>query len=254
MADPGVCAVVLSPGDSAQWTAELADLVTAERLVIPRTTLTAVSLEEFTRWARAAAAGTPPAVAGPLVADMTGIVARVMDVAGTGRVMVRVFTEAPTRRCGFHVDTVPAQAPLVGALRVYNGSTTEYVEPEDVLGMTAFYAYLARRERLSRSTASGGAGLDELVGMDESPGFLRPGAVTHRVPCDATVYFRHLDVRRHWSAHPVTDTWIHRSPMHGQPRLVLNVSPTQGVCARPRSWASSTWVNTGSPPSSERSR
>ncbi|MGW3199163.1 DUF1826 domain-containing protein [Streptomyces sp. NPDC001118] len=258
----GMCAVVLASQDGCPWAPALADAVTAGRLVIPRTTLTAVGAEEFTAWVHSAVADAPAAVMGPLVADMTGIVTRVMEVTGVDRVMVRAFTEAPTRRCGFHVDTVPAQAPTVGALRVYNGATTEYVEPDDVLSTDAFNAYLSRRERLSRAAV--GAGIDdplagaaraELATMDESPSFLRSGAVIHRVPPDATVYFRHLDVRRHWSTHPVAEAWIHRSPMHGQPRLVLNVSPAQPVSSsRSGSRPSSAPVSAGFPGSSGRGK
>ncbi|MFF0753108.1 DUF1826 domain-containing protein [Streptomyces sp. NPDC004267] len=254
LTDPGVTAVVLRPGQRPGWLDELAALVVERRLVVARTTLAAVSREEFADWARTALAGTDGAVARPLLEDMTGTVERVMAATRVRRVMVRVFTEAPTRRCGFHVDTVPPQAPTTGAVRVYNGPTTEYVACDDVVSMKAFYAYLSRRERVAREAGAGACGacaeapdgteatgaetagaeaLGPLVAMDEAPSFLRPHAPVHRVPPDATVYFRHVDVRRHWSPHPVTDAWIHRSPMAGPPRLVLNVSPAQRAPARP---------------------
>jgi hypothetical protein len=143
--------------------------------------------------------------------------------------MARIFTEPPTRRCGFHVDTVPPQAPTVGALRVYNGASTEYVEPADVRGMTVFYGYLSRRERLSRALGraeQGGDGaratalLVELVAMDDRPDFLRPGATVRQVPAGSPVLFKHVDIRSHWSAHPVRHAWVHRSPVAGTPRLV----------------------------------
>ncbi|MET9886495.1 hypothetical protein ABZZ20_25825 [Streptomyces sp. NPDC006430] len=233
--DAGLSAVVVPDGRRAPWLHELAELVVGGRLVIPRTTLASVTRDEFTDWAHTAVADAPATVARPLVHHMAEIVTRVVDAARTDHVMVRAFTEAPTRRCGFHVDTVPPQSSTVGAVRVYNGPTTEYVACEDVRGMDEFYAYLARRERLSRQAEregrGGGAALDELCAMDDSPSFLRRGAVVRRVPADATVFFRHLDVRRHWSPHPVTDVWIHRSPMIGRPRLVLNVSPYRAVPA-----------------------
>ncbi|WP_329312475.1 DUF1826 domain-containing protein [Streptomyces sp. NBC_01278] len=241
--DPSLSAVFVPDGRPEAWLRGLAELVVGGRLVIPRTTLASVTRDEFTDWAHTALAHAPAAVAGPLVDDMAAVLTRVVDTTRTGRVMVRLFTEAPTRRCGFHVDTVPPQSTTIGAVRVYNGPTTEYVDGKDVLGMGEFYAHLARRERLSRrarSTAgageAGGPGegaLDELCSMDEKPSFLRPGAVVRRVPSDATVFFRHLDVRRHWSPHPVADVWIHRSPMHGPARLVLNVSPAPRVAASP---------------------
>ncbi|MGW5423488.1 DUF1826 domain-containing protein [Streptomyces sp. NPDC003943] len=243
LSDPGPTAVILARGERPCWLDELAELVVARRLVIARTTLAAVSRDEFADWARTALARTDGAVARALLDDMTGIVEQVTATTRVRRVMVRVFTEAPTRRCGFHVDTVPPQAPTTGAVRVYNGPTTEYVACDDVVSMKDFYAYLSRRERMAREAGAGacgscgeatpGAALGPLVAMDETPSFLRPRAVVHRVPPDATVYFRHIDVRRHWSPHPVTDAWIHRSPMEGPSRLVLNVSPAQRVPAGP---------------------
>ncbi|MFF8836962.1 DUF1826 domain-containing protein [Streptomyces sp. NPDC015130] len=235
LTDPGLTAVVLARRERPGWLDELAELVVSRRLVIPRTTLAAVSPDEFADWSRTALAGTDRAVARALLDDMTGIVEQVTATADVRRVMVRVFTEAPTRRCGFHVDTVPPQAPTTGAVRVYNGPTTEYVSGDDVRSMKDFYAYLSRRERVSRETAPGPdrAGADPLTDLDETPSFLRPHAPVHRVPPDATVYFKHIDVRRHWSPHPVADAWIHRSPMQGPPRLVLNVSPAQRARTRP---------------------
>ncbi|OEJ23072.1 hypothetical protein AR457_38470 [Streptomyces agglomeratus] len=236
LAARGLCAVILAGGDRSTWLDDLADMVVAERLVIPRTTLPSVTPDDFMAWACTVLAGTPTAVAGPLLDDMTEILTQVVDQERARRVMVRVFTEAPTRRCGFHVDTVPPQAPTIGAVRVYNGPTTQYVASDDVLGMADFYAYLSRRERLSRETVRPGhaeTALTELLAMDENPSFLRPGAAIHHVPPNATVYFRHIDVRRHWSPHPVSDAWIHRSPMSGKPRLVLNVSPALAAPGHP---------------------
>ncbi|MEU3689965.1 DUF1826 domain-containing protein [Streptomyces narbonensis] len=240
LTDPGLTAVIVTPGERPDWLDELAELVVSRRLVITRTALTAVSRDEFADWSRTALADTDRAVARPLLEDMTGIVEQVLAAADVKRVMVRVFTEAPTRRCGFHVDTVPPQAPTTGAVRVYNGPTTEYVSGDDVRSMKDFYAYLSRRERMSREAGPGTRGdgparaaPDPLIAMDETPSFLRPHAPVHRVPPDATVYFKHIDVRRHWSPHPVADAWIHRSPMQGPPRLVLNVSPAQSAPAGP---------------------
>ncbi|MEU2402611.1 hypothetical protein ABZ767_31125 [Streptomyces pseudogriseolus] len=240
LADPALTAVIVRLPERPPWLDELEQAVVAGKLLVERTTLESVSLDDFASWARDALADAPAGVSAALRDDMAGIVAQVMETARIGRVMVRVFTEAPTRRCGFHVDTVPPQAPTIGALRVYNGATTEYVHGEDVLGMAEFYGYLAHRERLSREAAragwtkgfTGGEAFDELVAMDERPSFLRTRTVIHQVPPDATVYFRHLDVRRHWSPHPVSDAWIHRSPMCGGARLVLNVSPAERVPVR----------------------
>ncbi|MFE6286349.1 hypothetical protein [Streptomyces sp. NPDC057877] len=257
LADPAVSAVIVAPRERSPWLAELDEAVVEQRLVIPRTTLDSVDLDGFAHWTRTALPDASPALVEPLRDDMAQIVKRVMGAARGERVMVRVFTEAPTCRCGFHVDTVPPQAPTVGAVRVYNGPTTEYVHGDDVRGMAEFYSYLARRERLTRMVADATrveqgreaalrdreaalqhreAALQEREDMDADPPFLRPGAVIHQVPSDATVYFRHIDVRRHWSPHPVSEAWIHRSPMRGRHRLVLNVSPVGPRSARPGRW------------------
>ncbi|MFD6986310.1 DUF1826 domain-containing protein, partial [Streptomyces sp. NPDC059956] len=124
LTDPGLSAVIVARDEHPHWLDELANLVVTQQLVIPRTTLNAVSLDVFARWSRTALADTAGAVARPLLDDMTGMVEQVMAAADVARVMVRVFTEPPTRRCGFHVDTVPPQAPTIGAVRVYNGPTT----------------------------------------------------------------------------------------------------------------------------------
>jgi hypothetical protein len=230
LSDPRSCAVIVTPPANEEWLGALGEAVVSGALNIPRTVLPAVTPVEFAEWSRSAVAVLPASMAAPIVDDWVAIAERVRNEAAGGRVMVRVFTEAPSRRCGFHVDTVPACCSTIGALRVYNGLTTEYVDPADVQSMEAFYRYLSRRERLARMVRQradllAGHACAELAVLDEAPGFLRAGAGIHRVPDGATVYFKHIDIRRHWSPHPVTEAWIHRSPMRGVRRLVLNVSP-----------------------------
>ncbi|TYC21008.1 hypothetical protein FXF52_28200 [Micromonospora sp. MP36] len=189
---------------------------------------------EVVAWARGACAVLPHRVRGPLLDDLAELCQAVCVAGGTRQLLARIFTEAPTRRCGFHLDTVPPQAPVVGALRVYNGATTEYVEPADVRDMPAFYAHLSRRERLSHRTADDPHAVATLCGMDDAPEFLRPDAAVRRVPDGVAVFFRHLDITRHWSAHPVAAAWIHRSPMAGTRRLVVNLSPVERATRPPR--------------------
>lgn len=273
--EPDTVAVIVISPEHPSWLDDVADAVLSGQLVIPRTVLPAVTPEQLAIWARKATLDLPAALATSLVDDMTAIARNVLQAAlesSTGadnynrrrahppaRVQVRVFTEAPTRLCGFHVDTVAAGASPVGALRVYNGPCTEYVEPNDVRDTESFYDYLARRERLSHHSPHSAAadsdnsthpwtlgepadplGFDPLthrielarertqaalVALDDMPGFLRTGAAVKTVPPDATVYFRHLDVRHMWSSYPVIRTWIHRSPMAGPTRLVVNIAP-----------------------------
>ncbi|MFF6804018.1 hypothetical protein [Streptomyces sp. NPDC012616] len=98
LTDAGLTAVIVPPEAHADWLDELAELVVTRRLVIARTTLPAASLDDFAHWSHTALADTAKTVSGPLLDDMTGIVEQVMATADVGRVMVRVFTEAPTRR------------------------------------------------------------------------------------------------------------------------------------------------------------
>ena len=174
-------------------------------------------------WARDALGTLNRPVREGVVADLADLVGRVCAMGAIRRVLIRAFTEAPTRRCGFHVDTVPPQAPTVGALRVYNGASTEYVDPEDVEDVRRFYGYLSRRERLTR-----GIGEDVVpLEMDACPDFVRSGTEIKLVPQGASVFFQHLDVREHWSGHPARAAWIHRSPMAGTARFVVNISPAE---------------------------
>ncbi len=239
--DPDVTAVILPADGIPRWQPELDRSIVDRRLTIQRTMLPSVTPEQLGSWAFQAVAGLPQRLATLLVADLVDLADRVSRLGSVERLMARIFTEPPTRRCGFHVDTVPPQAPTVGALRVYNGASTEYVEPADVRDMTVFYGYLSRRERLSRALgraeqagdgARAAALLAELVAMDDAPNFLRPGAIVRRVPAGSSVLFKHVDSRAHWSAHPVRHAWVHRSPMTGTPRLVVNLSPAER--ARPR--------------------
>ncbi|NJP88839.1 DUF1826 domain-containing protein [Nonomuraea sp. FMUSA5-5] len=218
--DDGVTAVIVEEAGEG-WLGALAGAVETGRLTVPRVSLEGVTAGQVTVWARSALAALEAPLRYALMADLLDLVERVCELGGIRRVLVRAFTEAPTGRCGFHVDTVAPQAPPFGALRVYNGACTEYVEPEDVEDVRRFYAYLSRRERLAR----GGGEVPPV--MDACPDFVRAGAAIRAVPPGAVVFFRHLDVRRHWSEHPPRAAWIHRSPMAGGPRLVVNVSPAE---------------------------
>lgn len=235
-------AVFVEPVGECGWLDEIDAAVVSGRLNIARTVLPDAAPDEVMDWARSVGGDLPERVLRPLLDELRELCRIVCGIGNITRLTVRALTEVPTRRCGFHVDTVPPQVPTIGALRVYNGARTEYVEPDDVIDMSSFYAYLSRRERLSRATGIGSEPGTEvghpnaLATLDEAPGFLLPGALVRKVPARAAVFFRHIDVTRHWSPHRVREAWIHRSPMvdTGTPRFVVNLSPAERPRGLPR--------------------
>jgi hypothetical protein len=237
----GVTAVIVRGGEPPEWLRTIDDLVTGGVLHIPRTILTSVTPAEVLRWLRVQLVALPRPLAGHLLDDVDKILAAVTGL-GISRLLVRVFTEKPTCRCGFHVDTVGPRAPAVGAVKVYNGVGTEYVSPADVVSMAAFYDYLANREWISKLAEAARKGNDllgierfegQLNALDDNPAFLRTGAPIMRTQPGDTVVFRHVRWPRLWTEHPSDEAWIHRSPMAGDQRLVINVSPSTQDASTP---------------------
>ena len=230
---PGVQAVIVEPASRSGWEGELADAVEAGRFVVPRVTLSVARPEALVHALEQQLPdeGLDFGVRLALVDDLAALADALADLVDCRALMLRLFTEAPTRHCGFHVDTVAPGLPPYGLLKVYNGAGTRYLEPGDVADIATFYDYLGRRERLARAWRSGQdarevADLgDALCALDEALPFAGPCAVVHEVPCGATVAFRHLHVSRHGSAHAPALAWLHCSPMAGAPRLVANLTP-----------------------------
>jgi hypothetical protein len=243
---PEVLAVVYTPATLPDWFLEVASAVENEFLQIPRGVLPAADLREIGDWLeeRIPADALTPATCTALKQDIVRLAERIARASGATRFQLRIFTEAPTTNCGFHVDTVPPAAPKWGLLRVYNGAGTDYVDPSEVVSTSAFYHYMACRERLAReralarrrSDAERLAQLDaEVQSLDRARAFLAPTAMVHHAPSRSIVAFKHLDVSLHWSDHSRALAWIHCSPMSGVPRLVVNVSAAPGgpVTTRP---------------------
>jgi hypothetical protein len=158
-------------------------------------------------------------------------------ISGCRGILLRLFTEAPSQYCGFHMDTVMPGCPPFGLLKVYNGQGTQYVSPADVESMREFYDYLGRRERLGhelKSAITGGNTSEAerlksvIHALDHSLPFLKRGAPVQEARAGSTVAFRHLDVRGHWAEHDPDRAWIHCSPMTGVIRLVANLTPLDG--------------------------
>jgi hypothetical protein len=233
-----VQAVIYHPPTRPAWLVDLAAAVQSGAFQIPRIILPDVSRDEITSWLEAnlPAETLAPAVRRALMEDVVALVDRLGRLGKVARFMLRIFTGAPTTDCGFHVDTVAPGAPAIGLLRVYNGAGTPYVEPGNVTSMREFYRYLSRRERLERERGSARRDGDrqtresvegEIMRLDRDLDFLKRPGETPVAPAGSIVALKHLDLSLHWSDHAKGLAWIHCSPMEGEPRLVVNITPAQ---------------------------
>jgi hypothetical protein len=240
---PGVQAVIVAPRPPAPWESALAERVRCGAFVVPRCSITAPRPEALVHALEQtlSAQGLDFDTRLALIDDLAALGDTLAELAGCRALMLRMFTEAPTRHCGFHVDTVAPGVPPFGLLKVYNGAGTRYVEPDALAGTEALLAYQARRERLARewreAVAAGRAQeanghLAALRSIDDTLPFLRPAAAVQEIAARAVVAFRHLDVSRHGAADAVAQAWLHCSPMEGEPRLVANFTPLAGPAAR----------------------
>jgi hypothetical protein len=244
--EPGVQAVIWHPETRAAWEQQVETAVESASFIVERCRLLADGSAELAHLleARLPQTGLAFETRLALIDDLAALADRLAFLTNCHGLMLRIFAEAPTEFCGFHVDTVVPGRPPVGLLKVYNGAGTRYVEPGDVTDMGSFYGYLRQRERLSREWraalhAPDGGDDDverrhaELRTLDAAPPFLRPLATVREVPSGAVVAFRHLDARDHWAEHPTDRAWIHCSPMSGVRRLVANLTPLDGTVGRP---------------------
>jgi hypothetical protein len=241
---PGIQAVIHIPPASPAWLSEIGAAVEEGRLRLPRSVLPHATRDDIAAWLEQHV--PVDTVAKParysLIQDVLGLTDRLAAIAGAGaavrprRFMLRIFTEAPTTQCGFHVDTVPPAAPAFGLLRVYNGAGTLYVEPANVTSMADFYRDLGRRERLARERGRGrrerdAAALErlerEIAAHDAARPFLRRPDEIAVAPAGSIVAFKHVDVRHYRTDHPKSMAWIHCSPMTGSTRLVVNLTVPQ---------------------------
>jgi hypothetical protein len=235
VSEGGVQAVVFEPKGRPRWLDDLAGAVESGSFCVARTVLARASTDEIDEWLQRNLPHDPNVahLSRQVRHDVLSLVRRVESLSGGPHVMFRIHTDAPNRRCGFHVDTVEPSAPTVGYVRVYNGAGTEYVEPQNITSMSDFYRHLSRRERIVREVARARAAGDseriariasELELLDESPEFLVDNDDVRIAAGGSIVAFKHLDVRLHWSDHPKGLAWVHRSPMEGARRLVVNVA------------------------------
>ncbi|MCA8968207.1 MAG: DUF1826 domain-containing protein [Planctomycetes bacterium] len=223
---PGLQAVLIAPQAECAWRQELDAAIESGALQIPRTIWPEIGIDEFATWLERTV--SPDAVSrdtrDALLSDLCDLLHLHESIGGTESFHVRVFTAAPSRYCGFHVDTVPPGVCPWGLFRAYNGPGPTWVEPRDVHSMRAFYDWLQMRDRIVREFEDPIARDRALVELDDRPSFLTSGDIRPAIPERVTAVFRQLDVRRHWSDHGPSEAWIHCSPMAGSPRLVINVS------------------------------
>lgn|SRR6266850_798409 len=240
-----VQAVIYQPQPPPPWLAGIAAAVESGTFVIPRTILPLATADDIAKWLARNICddGLAADVRDELFGDILGLVAKLGDYAGASRFMLRIFTAEPTTECGFHVDTVPCGASPCGLLRVYNGAGTAFVEPDNVTSIPDFYRYLSRRERLERERRDARANGDtsvldrverDIVCLDAGHSFLRRPGEIYIAPPGSIVAFKHLDAGLHWTSHAKAKAWIHCSPMHGVPRLVVNVTSPEPALRRPR--------------------
>lgn len=231
--DKNVQAVIYAPESLPDWMAELAAAVESCAFQIPRVVLPNASYREIDDWLERCLSTSVLTIEtrACLKQDILALVEQLKTITRASHFMLRIFTEAPTQECGFHVDTVPPAAPVCGILRVYNGAGTEYADPANVTRMGDFYKYLARRERLIRERREAqrdGVSTDgwdrQLTILDQERAFLLRRTDVCVVPSGSIVAFKHVDIQHHWSDHPKSMAWIHCSPMNGQPRLVINLT------------------------------
>ena len=233
---PDVQAVIYVPEVLPSWFAEVDNAVRSGQFHLERTTVEVASPPhaEANLAARLPAAGLPPAISSLVVEDIVGLVDRLASRTNSSRFLLRLLTERPSLHCGYHVDTVPPGVPRWGLLRVYNGRGTGYIESGNLVSTRELYRYMSRRERLRRDLATAAASGDghavdgitaELRELDAAAAFLRRPRQVTEAPAGSIVAFKHLDITLHWSDHDPSLAWVHCSPMEGDPRLVVNVSP-----------------------------
>lgn len=104
-----VQAVVYIPPALPAWFAELAAAVESSRFQIPRAQLPSASRSDIEAWLNfnLPLGAVDEAVAHCFKADVLRLADRLSALEFSSRFMLRIFTDAPTTECGFHVDTVP---------------------------------------------------------------------------------------------------------------------------------------------------
>jgi hypothetical protein len=236
---PMVQAVIYIPRSLPHWFEELAEAVRKGEFQVPRTVIPRASRGQIENWLEnnlPIPSHTSTDLRGLVKTDILTLVDHVGMISGAKQFMLRILTATPNTECGFHVDTVPPGANPWGLLRVYAGAGTEFVDPANVTSMADFYRYVSRRERLTRERRSADDDGDkndgeqlqrEMEQLDSERAFLRRPNDIQVAPAGSITVFKHLDVSLHWSNHAKSMAWIHSSPMAGDTRFLVNLSPDE---------------------------
>jgi hypothetical protein len=238
IANPRIQAVIYRSPSLPTWFEELAAAVRAGQFQVARTVIPKANRNEIEDWLEKnlPTPASAPHLHNAVKADILALVDHVGVISGASRFMLRILTAAPTTDCGFHLDTVPPGANPWGLLRVYTGAGTDYVDPSNVTSTPDFYHYLSLRERLSRERALAHSNRDieawerlerEIEELDTKREFLHRSDEIHTAPAGSIVEFKHLDISLHWSNHAKSLAWIHCSPMAGEARFLVNISPDE---------------------------
>lgn len=237
--DPMVQAVIYIQRNLPPWFEELAEAVRKGDFHVPRTVIPRAMRGEIEAWLENNLPTSPDTstdLRELVKTDILALVDRAGKISGATRFMLRILTAVPNTECGFHVDTVPPGANPWGLLRVYVGAGTEFVDPANVTSMTDFYRYLSRRERLTRERRVANNDGDknacerlqrEIEQLDSERAFLHRPNDIQVAPAGSIAVFKHLDVSLHWSNHAKSMAWIHSSPMAGDTRFLVNLSPDE---------------------------
>lgn len=234
--EPEVQAVIYKRPQLPSWNPDLAHAVESGAFQIERVVLQGVIAADISTWldSHIPWGNIDEHLGKQFKNEILALVTLEQTLTGVSQVMIRMFTEAPTQRCGFHIDTTLPRASPFGLLRVFNGPGTFYVHPDNITKMSDFYRYFGEREQLGkdleRAVESGSSDAqDEIIRkirtLDQTPKFLRKPDDIRQVPEGAIVVFKHLDTRFLWSDHAKGLTWIHCSPSQGPRRLVVNITP-----------------------------
>jgi hypothetical protein len=233
-----VQAAIHSPNNHPTWLVELAAAVKTGAFQVPRIILKSVTLKEIEARLDTDIPTGVLSIEGrtALKEDMLSLVDKCREFTGTNIFRFRFMTSTPNCDCGFHVDTVPAEAPTVGLLRIYCGAGTEYIHPTNITNIADFYRYVFRRDQITQQLRATLRQVDseaydrklaQRTLMDDNPPFTHRPKEKLIVPAGSIVAFKLVDSRFLWSNHLIcrqVKGWIHRSPMTGDQRFLASVN------------------------------
>ncbi|MGH1543522.1 MAG: hypothetical protein ACRBHB_24195 [Arenicella sp.] len=209
------------------WINELSAAVEDQSFVVPRVEIGHASADQIATWLDKNLPRQPisGSTRDALLSDVLRLLYFVEIKTAATRFKLRLFTEKPCRRCGFHVDTVRPGAPVWGGLKIYNGNGVDWVQPAEIISMQHFYQWLEARDFIVRKyTADQLLCHEKLQVLDQELTFLTDEATIQHINAGTMVLFKHIPADKLWGDHNTDMAWVHCSPMQGKTRLVVNIS------------------------------